>query len=309
MPNPDVNLFAKTEVKHLDKLYSGMIDWLYRTQVSEGIPFPYLVPREELLPLESVRFFHVDRNWLNAMADGALSVARGGTDEASLGTNWYSIILNSMVGKELGETQQDVSWQVEPMSGLLLRSRAVRDWPGMEISAFSDTEFNNRIRTIRQVKLSDNIMLCLFSGIPKSVRIQEPREGLRLGFDAPTSASAPHQYNSQFFDETDGTLTAENPYSVPSRSCSDDNSVLFIQGVFNQAVQRHTNSDFDSTLVAMQLMQFPYQQDFCGLGDSPSSPTGTTSSTNPSTTGTKSASSKNQSQKKSKGSWFGFGKK
>ena len=38
-----------------------------------GVPFSYIVSSEEMLPNESIRFFHMDRNWLDALVDGALS--------------------------------------------------------------------------------------------------------------------------------------------------------------------------------------------------------------------------------------------
>lgn len=42
----------------------------------EGVPFPYLVPAEALLPAESIRFFSVDPFWLECLRDGALSLGR-----------------------------------------------------------------------------------------------------------------------------------------------------------------------------------------------------------------------------------------
>ena len=38
------------------------------------MPFSYLVPDAELLPLESIRFFYLDRAWTDALVQGALSV-------------------------------------------------------------------------------------------------------------------------------------------------------------------------------------------------------------------------------------------
>ena len=39
------------------------------------VPFHYLIPHPALLPSESLRFFHLDDNWVNALVDGALSIA------------------------------------------------------------------------------------------------------------------------------------------------------------------------------------------------------------------------------------------
>src|SRR6266545_4609179 len=48
--------------------------WLARARLLEGVPFQHLVPDSELLPPESIRFFHVDREWTDALVQGALSV-------------------------------------------------------------------------------------------------------------------------------------------------------------------------------------------------------------------------------------------
>ena len=50
--------------------------WLARLRLLEGVPFAYLVADSELLPPESIRFFYLDRNWTDALVQGALSVAR-----------------------------------------------------------------------------------------------------------------------------------------------------------------------------------------------------------------------------------------
>ena len=39
------------------------------------VPFHYLVPHQSLLPSESLRFFHLDDNWVDALVDGAFSIA------------------------------------------------------------------------------------------------------------------------------------------------------------------------------------------------------------------------------------------
>ena len=48
--------------------------WLARGRLLEGVPFQHLVADSELLPPESIRFFFLDREWTDAMTQGALSV-------------------------------------------------------------------------------------------------------------------------------------------------------------------------------------------------------------------------------------------
>src|SRR3954463_6990118 len=48
--------------------------FLARLRLLHGVPFSYLVPDAELLPVESMRFFYIDRAWTDALVQGALSV-------------------------------------------------------------------------------------------------------------------------------------------------------------------------------------------------------------------------------------------
>src|SRR5262245_65190279 len=48
--------------------------FLARLRLLHGVPFSYLVPDADLLPIESIRFFYVDRAWTDALVQGVLSV-------------------------------------------------------------------------------------------------------------------------------------------------------------------------------------------------------------------------------------------
>ena len=48
--------------------------WLAKLYLLYGVPFNTLVPDHRMLPMESVRFFYIDENWLTALLNGALSI-------------------------------------------------------------------------------------------------------------------------------------------------------------------------------------------------------------------------------------------
>ena len=50
--------------------------WLHDLAVLKGVPFGYLVPDNAMLPPESIRFFVLDPNWINALLEGAASIGR-----------------------------------------------------------------------------------------------------------------------------------------------------------------------------------------------------------------------------------------
>ena len=56
---------------------------LARWRQLNDVPFRYLVPDARLLPEESIRFFTLDSDWLDALSSGALVAGGGGTREIS----------------------------------------------------------------------------------------------------------------------------------------------------------------------------------------------------------------------------------
>ena len=311
-----------------DEAWVTVVEWLSKLRTLQGVPFVYIVPTEEMLPNESIRFFHIDRNWLDALVDGAISVgtldSRGslpavGDDNEELKyqrliqeLNNSEINKNPYRNKLLGEAKQSESSDEYPSggstSGFLLRSTVVRDFPGLEVSAYEAPGISSdhpeqwaisdkRIQTIYQVRLSETILLCIFNGIPTHLRLQEPGEGIRLGLD-------PHKpplddpinlgneitnrytlkYKKRNGDIADPPWTGgpnpkdpTAPWTPSSTSLiayrvhTGDRSVIDITGVLSKtiAIDSHLGEDPEEDprltaggLVATQLMQFPYQQDF-----------------------------------------------
>ena len=334
--------------------WGEVINWLTKLRMLDGVPFQYIVPSEEMLPDNSIRFFHIDRNWLDALVDGALSVGnidsrgpfadedisirqqdyqelmsaldnqeifrdsyraalslitKGGliqsftlkTDESDDGTkkkhmayasskskaSTYSYDVSKMLIEMLPDVQVGGN-----MTGFLLRSSVVRDYPGMEISAYHapDVEMGKRheaytnsyrIDTVKQVRLSDSILFCIFNGCPTHMRIQEPSEGIRLGLDVDPADewrfTADYKYK-------DGTLAVHNKgtldefvstIKVRARKRTNDVSVINVRDLLNvpilssDGIMPSTDSPWLGSdklrhggYVATQLIQFPYQQDF-----------------------------------------------
>jgi hypothetical protein len=82
-----------------------------------GIPYQYLVPDPQLLPTESLRYFHIDINWINAFLCGAFSI--GHTVPADL-----RLYLNEILLADSTVYQ-----------GFLLNSFAVSGWPDYDVDA------------------------------------------------------------------------------------------------------------------------------------------------------------------------------
>ena len=65
-------------------LPGDVLAWFGNLAMLQGVPFSYLVPDERMLPPESIRFFHVDQNWIDALIDGAFSIGRAAVSARSI---------------------------------------------------------------------------------------------------------------------------------------------------------------------------------------------------------------------------------
>ena len=146
--------------------------WFEKLRRLEGVPFNYLVPDDRMLPAESIRFFRVDRAWVDCLADGAFSIGRVASSDHK-------------ADKLLGENSPAAADGLM-ITGILLRSEVVSGWPGLLVTGFFDKDGKDehRLESLRTVRLAPGVLLCLFAGERDVVRVdiyQKP-ETLHFGF-------------------------------------------------------------------------------------------------------------------------------
>ncbi len=164
----------------------AVIEWMARLMLLENVPFEYLVPHPSMLPLESIRFFVVDVNWLLRAMEGAASAgvatSRGEIATLTLMEQAVQQVFNAATSLRDQDRGLPQNWQnvaASGWSGMLLRSCAVQYWPGLEITA---TDYTGApLQPLRIDRLSPNVLLCLFNGIAKQINIMEPPETLHFG--------------------------------------------------------------------------------------------------------------------------------
>ena len=153
-------------------------DWFTELLSLVHVPFHYLVPREEMLPTSSLRFFHVDVNWLNCLIDGAFSVGRTTTAD---------------INQDADERKAGNVPNAPVYSGFLLRSPVVSGWPNLLVEAYNaivpvgDDYLPAGItpaKLVRLDRLGEDILLCLFAGEIKTIDIHEHAETIHFGVDA-----------------------------------------------------------------------------------------------------------------------------
>jgi hypothetical protein len=142
------------------------------------------------LPAESLRFFHLDDNWVNALVDGALSVAvRNLTNGSAASRAELQAALSKIVYQHRLRLQgKNPEWNPTerymdiPKSGFLLRSRIVSGWPGIEVTAkTSATQEQTLPKILRFDQIAEGVLFCLARGTVQEVTFREPREGLTFG--------------------------------------------------------------------------------------------------------------------------------
>src|SRR5437763_1408888 len=71
---------------------ADIVRFLARLRLLEGVPFGYLVADAELLAPETIRFFYLDRDWTDALVEGALSVGTVNSADRAQLAQLYAIV-------------------------------------------------------------------------------------------------------------------------------------------------------------------------------------------------------------------------
>lgn len=249
--------------------------WLVRLRLLEGVPFANMIADTELLPEESIRWFHVDRDWTDALVQGALSVGTVNSDDRTQLTAAYPAIRSELDDEERNVRRSPAELRLGggagPVSGFILRSKAVAGWPGLHVRAYDDEPLESdddpvgendprRIRLLRLERLAPAVLLCLFDGVPKVVHIEEPRQGVQFGFDA--SGSAGNLEATLPVRKVDDFSATGTTIDVPFRSgASGVVDIQALEADIKSAVpESGIGNSLDSAEYALQLVRFPFRQ-------------------------------------------------
>ncbi|MEJ8848345.1 hypothetical protein [Variovorax rhizosphaerae] len=260
--------------------------FMARLRLLHGVPFNYLVPDAELLPIESIRFFYIDRQWTDAMVQGALSIGTiTSADRAQLEAVYPHIRdevdeAERAIRRPKGEKQ--LKGAGGTITGFLLRSRAVSGWPNLHVRAYSrdllpDDALTtaaesdpSRLKILRMERLAPAVLLVLIDGEPAVVHIEEPRQGIQFGVRVDTDAP-PAQRTAKVHvrDNANGNsvppvddITPANSVDVPFRRNSS--GVINIGELRKRLAAKSPNSggSLEPNEYALQMLRFPYRQVF-----------------------------------------------
>lgn len=179
-----------------------VVAWMTRLHLLHGVPFHYLVPDERMLPAESLRFFRLDDNWMDALLDGAYSIGFAGAAEPTARAARSQVMAAARAAtprvrrdvlaapRTMAASSSNVARDEPsgsgggPVSGFLLRSAVVSGWPGVEVRGWADAAGTAPLALLRLEAVAPSLLLCLFDGVAAAVELREPAEALHFGVEA-----------------------------------------------------------------------------------------------------------------------------
>jgi hypothetical protein len=250
------------------------------------VPFSYLVADSDLLPIESIRFFYLDRAWTDALVQGALSVGTITTADRAQLEAVYSTIRNEVDEAErtirTPQGEERLKGAGGAISGFLMRSRVVSGWPNLHVRGYSRDVIDDdalttaaesdpdRMKVLRMERLAPAVLLVLFDGIPAVVHVEEPRQGIQFGVRLnPADPPAQRKAKVKVRDNLTGdpvppknAFTAANSVDVPFRKNAP--GVINVTELRKRLAAKSPNSGgtLEPNEYALQMLRFPYRQVF-----------------------------------------------
>ncbi|WP_438485439.1 hypothetical protein [Streptomyces sp. S186] len=160
---------AQTAAIHTaaDHQATALEQWLSGLALLRRVPLDHLVPRPEMLPPESLRFFHLDHDWQLALLDGALSIG-------------LACSLDRELTQGLRRRIRKLPQLTGSASGFLVRSALVPGWPALRVRCYQG---NRQLKVLRCAALGPDLLLMLVDGVIDKLVIAEPPQGLHFGYE------------------------------------------------------------------------------------------------------------------------------
>lgn len=253
--------------------------WLGRLKLLYGVPINYLVPDEGMLPPESIRFFYVDMNWVDALLDGAYSIGRNlsqgdsacNTDtKIDKATVEQANVQLSAHAKKVRANYlgfEDSGAKLEVVSGFILRSKVVRDYKGLGVNAFEKDHVPGSndpqlMKILRMERLGENsdTLICLLDGDAYRIDLHEAPEHLHYGIDEYTIKDGTITANKvfrKFTKDKDNTVTLGESKEVDLADCfrSTDRRTLKMTALADKIKQEIGATEFDSADMGFEMTE------------------------------------------------------
>ncbi|UVM52975.1 hypothetical protein LOY38_13555 [Pseudomonas sp. B21-015] len=252
-----------------------IVEWLARTSLLYDVPFDHLVADPRLLPIESIRFFYLDRSWIDSLVDGAMSIGV----QSSKDSHYYKITKNlirdaldrltlGIRERLLGLPPSEKDPTDGVIAGFLLRSDVLVQYPGIEIKGYRAVGKNDdgaplgidRMQILRLDRLSPNVLICLFPDAPAWIEFDQPSEGLCFGVEPvqqtlEIALRDPH--NGEVLPDVIYTLDSVADFRGPQSE-----RVLNIKHLNAALAAKLGKTTLNAAELALQLVKVPEQMVF-----------------------------------------------
>jgi hypothetical protein len=160
-----------------------------------GVPAHYLITDPSHLGPESLRFFHIDPNWVDALIDGALSLGN------HMGTDFDRVAIKLAINRFVEHLPPFQPHRPQiPTYGFYLRSDLVTLYPDLKVETEPIPPKGvrpERAPLLRHEIIADGVMLGLFDRMPGSddftaLRFTQPPHQQRFALSDDLSAEAAH---------------------------------------------------------------------------------------------------------------------
>ncbi|KAL2214432.1 hypothetical protein CC79DRAFT_1328344 [Sarocladium strictum] len=113
--------------------YAIIQEWVLDKLHLSSIPAHYLFPDPSYIPVETLRFFHIDSNWMDALVDGSLSLANHLASEPE--EDYCRTALKETLNRYFKSSIAGDYRQQMPAYGFVLRSKLLVQFPDLAVSA------------------------------------------------------------------------------------------------------------------------------------------------------------------------------
>jgi hypothetical protein len=252
-----------------------IVEWLARTSLLYDVPFDHLVADPRLLPIESIRFFYLDRSWIDSLVDGAMSIGV----QSSKDSHYYKITKNlirdtldrltlGIRERLLGLPASEKDPTDGVIAGFLLRSDVLVQYPGIEIKGYRAVGKNDdgaplgidRMQILRLDRLSPNVLICLFPDAPAWIEFDQPSEGLCFGVEPAQQAleiALRDPHNGEVLPDVIYTLDSVADFRGPQSE-----RVLNIKHLNAALAAKLGKTTLNAAELALQLVKVPEQMVF-----------------------------------------------
>ncbi|WP_367141099.1 MULTISPECIES: hypothetical protein [Streptomyces] len=233
------------------------------------LPTWHLLPlAQAVLPMNSARFFHIDQSWMQAFADGMLSI----------GTH-------TSLDYALADHLKHVSFNLRPDSvaaacGLLIRSHVIRHWPQdppppvdisgnpkdqkpdeneMIFSARRMTSGKDEgVRLITRRQLGPDTVLLLFNKVPTDITLREPPHALQFGVNGPSDDHGQRTLRNKDGKTITASINVFDHFLRGPVSLTHSPEVLKVEALLTEMINKSsTGAPANSAAFALQMLNPP----------------------------------------------------